>query len=96
MSLVALKINVMQKISDNIYYIGSENGIEKEERRLTKLDLFCDGLSGGSGSSLKRAELAKALGFPHDMSANALLAALKMLISYDEYTLLIKDISENI
>ena len=66
------------------------------ESKLSKVDFYNDGLSGGENSSRMRDALAKKLDLPTGMSANALLAALKMLISYDEYTLLIKDISENI
>ena len=66
------------------------------ENKLSKVDFYNDGLSGGENSTRMRDALAKKLDLPTGMSANALLAALKMLISYDEYTLLIKDISENI
>ena len=52
---------------------------------LSKLDLFEDGLSGGADSSARRDELATRLGLPKGMSANALLAALKILLSYEEY-----------
>lgn len=56
---------------------------------LSKLDLFEDGLSGGADSSARRDELAVRLGLPKGMSANALLAALKILLSYDEYLSLV-------
>ena len=66
------------------------------ENKLSKVDFYNDGLSGGENSTRMRDALAKKLDLPTGLSANALLAALKMLISYDEYTLLIKYISENI
>lgn len=58
--------------------------------RLSKADFYADGLSGREDSSKKRAELAKKLGLPQDMTANALLAALKILISYEEYCALVR------
>ena len=52
---------------------------------LSKTDFMLDGLSGGSNSSARRDEIAKKVGLPAGMSANALLAALMIMISYDEY-----------
>ena len=52
---------------------------------LSKTDFYIDGLSGGKNSVQERDKLATSLGLPTGMSANALLAALKILISYDDY-----------
>lgn len=52
---------------------------------ITKQDLFTLGLSGGPESAKKRAALLKALGLPAHMSANALLQALNVLFSRDEF-----------
>lgn len=60
------------------------------ENPLSKTDLFIDGLAGGPDSSAKRDALAERVGLPCGMSANALLAALKLIISYDEYLMLVK------
>ena len=54
-------------------------------REVTKFDLFVDGLSGGEGSAAKRARLAEALMLPSDMSAKALLEAINLVSSYEEY-----------
>ncbi len=61
----------------------------QEENPLSKTDLYTDGLSGGSESAARRDELAARLGLPDGMTANALLAALKMLVSYEEYLTLV-------
>jgi len=53
--------------------------------QLSKTDLYTDGLLGSENSSEKRDKLARALGLPMGMTSNALLAALKILISYEEY-----------
>ncbi len=52
---------------------------------ITKQDLFTLGLSGGPESAKKRAALLKALSLPAHMSANALLQALNVLFSRDEF-----------
>ena len=55
------------------------------ENPLSKVDFFEDGLTGGANSTAKRDELARRVGLPAGMSANALLEALKWLLSYEEY-----------
>lgn len=55
------------------------------ENPLSKADFYRDGLSGGSDSVARRDKLAKYMGLPMGMSANALLAALRILLTYEEY-----------
>ena len=52
---------------------------------ITKQDLFALGLSGGPESAKKRGALLKALSLPAHMSANALLQALNVLFSREEF-----------
>lgn len=52
---------------------------------LKKVDLYIDGLTGGENSALKRDEVAKKFGLPEGMSAGALLEALRVVASYEEY-----------
>lgn len=59
--------------------------IRSLENPLSKADFYRDGLSGRPDSASARDALAKKLGLPAGMTANALLAALKLLISYEEY-----------
>lgn len=59
------------------------------EQKITKLDLYLDGFSGASGASEKRAKLLTMLGLPNDMTANAMLSALNIIIGYDEYKSLV-------
>ncbi len=59
------------------------------ENPLSKTDFYRDGLSGGADSARRRAELAGSLNLPEDMTANALLAALRILLSYEEYCRLV-------
>ena len=59
------------------------------ENPLSKVDFFEDGLTGGANSTQKRDELAVKVGLPTGMSANALLEALKLLLTYGEYLALV-------
>ena len=49
--------------------------------QITKTDLFELGLSGGADSKARRKSLQKKLGFPENLSANALLTALNCVIT---------------
>jgi len=55
------------------------------ENPLSKTDFFIDGLSGGADSAKKRDAFAEGLGLPSGMTANALLAATRLLLTYEEY-----------
>jgi len=55
------------------------------EPEITKLDLFYTGLSGGTNSKAKRLMLLKMLDLPEHMSSNAMLQALNLLCSRDEF-----------
>ena len=59
------------------------------ENPLSKTDLFIDGLTGGEGSAARRDAFAAKLGLPTGMTPNALLAALRVLCSYEEYCRLV-------
>lgn len=52
---------------------------------LSKTDFYVDGLSGGPDSAARRDALAAAFGLPPGMTANALLAALRIVCSYEQY-----------
>jgi ribonuclease M5 len=84
-----LLYNLLAPFEDENAYIA------QAKNELSKTDFYIDGLSGGENSSQKRAELAKKLNLPSDMTANALLAALKILISYEEYLTLVGRTTEN-
>lgn len=55
------------------------------ENKLSKTDFYVDRLSGHTDSSARRDELAQKLSLPSGMTANALLAAVRLLVSYEEY-----------
>lgn len=59
------------------------------ENPLSKVDFFTDGLTGGADSAAKRDALAASLGLPAGMTSNALLAAVRILLTYEEYLKLV-------
>ncbi len=64
----------------------SEHAVENP---LSKTDFFIDGLTGGKDSAARRNAFAQTLGLPPDMTPNALLAAVKVLCTYEEYCRLV-------
>ena len=65
-------------------YAG-DNAPDIQQNPLSKTDFYEDGLSGGQGSTAKRDALAAKFGLPDGMTANALLAALRLVCTYEEY-----------
>ena len=64
----------------------TEDGEKRmRENPISKTDFYNHGFSGGADSRAKRDALAEALGLPTGMTANALLEAVRILVSYEEY-----------
>ena len=61
-------------------------------KMITKVDFFTDKLTGCEGASENRARLCRECGLPEDMTPNALLEAVKILVSYDEFIEIAKKI----
>lgn len=62
-----------------------EDGTAVKQGDITKQDMVQLGLSGGKDSSALRAALLRKLGMPAHMSANALLQALNLLYTKEEF-----------
>ncbi len=77
-------------------FVISEGVSEKTHfentKMITKLDFFEDGLSGGVNSSILRNQLARHFDLPKDMSATALIEALNIFVSYEEYKSAVSEI----
>ena len=73
----------------NILLPYADDGAPIEENRLSKTDLYIDGLTGGENSRKKRDALAVSLGLPPGMTPNALLEALKLICPYEKYLTLV-------
>lgn len=74
-------ISALKKAGATFENGGAENACGG----ITKTDLFELGLSGCEGSSEKRRAAAIKLGLPERISANAMLAAVNILYSRDEF-----------
>lgn len=72
-------------------FSSEENGEINEKLKqiannpISKVDFFLDGLTGAENSSQKRDELAEKFALPNGMTPNALLEALKVVATYEEY-----------
>lgn len=58
---------------------------QKNDRKITKTDMYDFGLSGGENSSYLRNSLAEYLKLPKGMSSNAFLDCLNAIYNYDEF-----------
>ena len=70
-----------------------EAGSSEEKRKITKLDLYEDGFSGGADSSKKRQVLLRELGLLERLTAKALVPVLNSLVNYGEYQKVVKKIN---
>ena len=60
--------------------------VEKVDKvPITKADLYALGISGRDDSAQKRETVLKALNLPHDMSPNAMISAVNILYSKEEF-----------
>ena len=66
---------------------------EADGKTLTKLDFYSDGFSGAPSSSERRRVLSERLGLPKNMSANALIEAINLIIGYEKYREAVKELS---
>lgn len=69
------------------------DSITEPERRITKLDLFNDGLSGGENSKAIKSEFLKRADLPEHLSSNALVEMLNVFMSYEQYKSIVNEIN---
>ncbi len=68
---------------------GDVRAVPSDERLITRMDFYRDGLAGGPNSRAKRLALQNALGLPERMTGKQLLRIINMMVSYDEYRALV-------
>lgn len=78
------------------FAVNAEGSSCREHAAVTKTDFYEAGLSGGAGSAAQRDRLAKRLRLPPHMSANALLEAVNLLYSRDEYEAALQTLHEEV
>ena len=69
----------------------SDEGTEKEPGEITKADFYALGLSGRDDSKSLREKVLKKLNFPLNMSANAMLQAVQILFTKEEFEKVVRD-----
>ena len=80
-----LLYDLLAPFSDTENTAAAQKLAEIANNPLSKTDFYIDGLSGGENSTQNRDALAKKFNLPTGMTANALLEALKVTATYDEY-----------
>ena len=68
---------------------GDVRTVPSDERLITRMDFYRDGLAGGPNSKAKRLALQNTLGLPERMTGKQLLRIINMMVSYDEYRALV-------
>ncbi len=64
------------------------------KKPITKMDFYQDGLTGTSYSAQKRSLLCNKLNLPQYLSANAMLAVLNAMLTYEEYQQLVHSLEK--
>lgn len=80
-----LLYDLLRPFSDTENTDAAKKLAEIANSPLSKTDFFIDGITGGENSTQKRDEIAKKFNLPTGMTANALLEAIKVTATYDEY-----------
>lgn len=65
--------------------------LTENTKKVSKTDLYEDGLTGSPNSAEKRNALKKRLGLPQNISTNALIDTINLLYSYEEYKAFLKE-----
>ena len=74
-----------QVIAEALERAGVIGERAEDRKKITRTDLYDDGLFGGGDASKKRAELLKRLGLPERLSVSGLLDVLNSSMSFEEY-----------
>ena len=77
--------DLFARLRDGHPELFGDGAAEKNVGGITKTDFWEQGLSGDEGSAAKRDVLAESFGLPAGMTANALLGAVNMICSRDDF-----------
>ena len=67
---------------------------DEKKEKITRLDLYTDGLYGGENSSQKRRKLLKTIGLPELLTTTGMLEILNTMFTVEEYRELIEKINK--
>ena len=77
---------VSEKVLIEAFERAGLTGVPADDgKKITRMDLFEDGLFGGADSSYKREALLKRLNLPANLSTSGLLDVLNSSMTYEEY-----------
>lgn len=71
--------------------LGSDSRMDRDAEKITRIDLYNAGLTGGENSSLRRRQLMEFLGLPKLLSTSRLLEVLNTIMSKRVFEQTIKD-----
>jgi ribonuclease M5 len=74
--------------------VSSSSSESSSHKKVTNVDLFEDGFSGGTDSREKRLKLLRFLELPERMTTKALLQVINSIMTYDEYKKAVCDCME--
>ena len=74
--------------------VSSSSSESSSHKKVTNVDLFEDGFSGGPDSREKRLKLLRFLELPERMTTKALLQVINSIMTYDEYKKAVCDCME--
>ena len=86
------EIIVNAVLKSGVEVVGEE--VEKIGGEITKTDFFIYGLAGGENSSVFRKAVLKKLGFPQYMTTNAMLSAVNLIYSKEEFEEILKSVAD--
>ena len=86
------EIIVNAVLKSGVEVVGEE--VEKIGGEITKTDFFIYGLTGGENSSVFRKAVLKKLGFPQYMTTNAMLSAVNLIYSKEEFEEILKSVAD--
>ncbi len=94
------KLGVEGVAKESILFALKQAGVTacdraQDEPKITKLDLYNDGLSGGQNSAAMRQALLQKLNLPERLSANALVEVLNAFYSVDQYKAMVRELYLN-
>jgi len=87
-----IEADYFRKLFAPFAHDGESTRNKPESTPITKGRFYADGFSGTDGSAEKRKKLAAKLGLPTNISANALLGAINMLYTPDEYGAIVEEL----
>lgn len=88
-----MSTEILREIFEKFLALHPEAGGDaaRDGEKITKTDMYAAGLSGGENASVYRDRLASSVSLPSGMTANALLSALNMIMTREEFLILTRD-----